>query len=208
MFIWVLGKFEIFWFLFLFNGVFWGRGLSVWFILGFQKQFIVQCGQCFIIIVQDDGLGGGSGWGSGSRGFCFFFIRIVQSLDVEFEVFISVEIGGEGRRFRGGFIMYVQQFLFIYIQFYRCLQRWYVKGFSLVWVSMCRRRFFLFLEAKLYWLYWWGRRFECWVMWVCRRSRVRYRWVRIDSFLQIELLGNLFLGEVDFGGVGKNYKLD
>lgn len=39
-----------------------------------------------------------------------------------------------------------------------------------MWVSMCRRRSFLFLEAKLHWLHWWGRRLECCAMWACGRS--------------------------------------
>lgn len=50
---------------------------------------------------------------------------------------------------------------------HRCPQSWHSKGFSLVWVSMCRRRSFLFLEAKLHWLHWWGRRLACWAMWAC-----------------------------------------
>lgn len=54
---------------------------------------------------------------------------------------------------------------------HRCPQSWHSKGFSLVWVSMCRRRSFLFLEAKLHWLHWWGRRLECCAMWACGRGR-------------------------------------
>lgn len=51
-----------------------------------------------------------------------------------------------------------------------------------MWVSMCRRRSFLFLEAKLHWLHWWGRRLECCTMWACRRGRVGgISWVRTDS---------------------------
>lgn len=53
---------------------------------------------------------------------------------------------------------------------HRCPQSWHSKGFSLVWVSMCRRRSFLFLEAKLHWLHWWGRRLECCAMWACGRG--------------------------------------
>lgn len=208
MLTWALGKPEIPWPPPLPNGALWGRGSSAWSTLGPQKQLTVQCGQCLIITVQDDGLGGGPGWGPGSRGPCLSPIRTVQPLDVELEVPIPVETGGEGRRLRGGPTMHAQQPLPIYTQPYRCPQRWHAKGFSLVWVSMCRRRSFLFLEAKLHWLHWWGRRLECWAMWACRRSRVRHRWVRTDSSPQTELSGNLFSGEVDLGGAGKNYKPD
>lgn len=44
---------------------------------------------------------------------------------------------------------------------HRCPQRWQAKGFSLVWVNICRRRSFLFLDAKLHWPHWWGRRLAC-----------------------------------------------
>lgn len=42
-----------------------------------------------------------------------------------------------------------------------CPQTWQAKGFSLVWVSMCLRRSFLFLEAKLQWGHLCGRRLAC-----------------------------------------------
>lgn len=44
---------------------------------------------------------------------------------------------------------------------YLCPQTWQAKGFSLVWVSMCLRRSFLFLEAKLQWGHLCGRRLAC-----------------------------------------------
>lgn len=45
-------------------------------------------------------------------------------------------------------------------------QMWQAKGFSLVWVSVCLRRSFLFLEAKLQCWHLWGRRLACCSRWL------------------------------------------
>ena len=140
---------------------------------GPQAPLTVQRGQRLVVTVQDDGLGGGLGRGPCGLGRRLPPIGTVQPLDVELEVPVPVEAEGEGRRLRGGPTTRARQRLPACARPHRCPQRWHSKGFSLVWVSMWRRRSFLFLEAKLHWLHWWGRRLECCAMWACRWGGVR-----------------------------------
>lgn len=66
-----------------------------------QEQLTVQCGQRLLVTIQDDGLGGGPGWGPGSRCPCLSPIRTVQPLDVELEMPVTVEAEGGGEKAQG-----------------------------------------------------------------------------------------------------------
>lgn len=62
----------------------------------------VQCGQRLVITVEDDGLGGGPGWGPCRGGCRLPPVRAVEPLDVELEVPIAVEAEGGGCWLSGG----------------------------------------------------------------------------------------------------------
>lgn len=122
----------------------------------------VESGQSLLITVEDDGLRGGLGRGPGWGRSCLPPIRAVQPLDVELEVPIPVEAERKRKWFRRAAPPHLcPAARGPGLTPHRCPQRWQAKGFSLVWVNICRRRSFLFLDAKLHWPHWWGRRLAC-----------------------------------------------
>lgn len=77
--------------------------------LGPQGLLTVQRGQCLVIAVEDDGLGGGPGGGPCARGRRLPAIRTVQPLDVELEVPVAVETEWGRKKARGSPIPRAQQ---------------------------------------------------------------------------------------------------